>query len=468
MKSDVGLISTTMTDPGKVGLSTDECFFLDFLRKKGTTDFAGPPFDKFLNVTMRQLGESQPSVKHSAMALTVASHSSAWCYFGDGQERTEKMDDFVMRQTSKSLTHLLRQHTPEDPSIKRAHREVTMTVCAVLASLAHYQQDLATFKLHLMYGQRAMQEWQDVDFDSSSIAPTLFNVLAHLDCKLQIGSNPTWFVQDDNPLLLHASDMGIFNISTAESTVNRHWEPWAAVVLSEKQNVWLSDCDRPDRILKSSRISFLFKVRIFARHLKSCIEQVGFSAPQSMLDLLTLLRAWEQVTCALVTAAVGDDGDTIFKPLQMRYDPLLVYFQRINQMSRKVLQAQIWQNVSIPAFPIDYAVGIPLFFCGYCCRDWSTRREALRLLKAWDARFKGLDVTGFLPAKISALERIIDIESHGLQPGNVVPESARINFVRFTANPGSPNILLRFSYRQLGTDGVFEILDRSEMGEKTT
>ena len=58
--------------------------------------------------------------------------------------------------------------------------------------------------------------------------------------------------------------------------------------------------------------------------------------------------------------------------------------------------------------------------------------------------------------KISALERIIDIESHGLQPENVVPESARIQYVIFTGCPGSSNI--RFSYRPVGMDGLVEIL----------
>ena len=60
--------------------------------------------------------------------------------------------------------------------------------------------------------------------------------------------------------------------------------------------------------------------------------------------------------------------------------------------------------------------------------------------------------------KISALERIIDIESHGLQPGDVVPGLARIHYtyVIFTGRPSSSNI--RFSYRTVGMVGLVEIL----------
>ena len=303
-----------------------------------------------------------------------------------------------------------------------------------------------------------MQEWKDVGFDNSPIGPRLFTILAHINCKLQIGSNPAWFVQDDNPLLLDASELDIFNISTAQDIVNSHWESWSGIMLRDFPNGFESACDHPDSILKSSRLSFLFKVRIFTRQLKSCIEQAGLSAPQSTLDLLAVLRLWEQVTCTMVTAALAEynDGGDHFKPLQMRYDSLLVYFRRINEMSGKILQAQILRNVSVPAFPIDYAIGTALFFCGFSCREWSTRRAALHILKAWERRFKAGTVTEFLPAKISALERIIDVESHGLQSGDVIPESARISFVRITASPGSPNV--HFSYRLLGIDGVFDIL----------
>ena len=84
------------------------------------------------------------------------------------------------------------------------------------------------------------------------------------------------------------------------------------------------------------------------------------------------------------------------------------------------------------------------------------RRGALRLLKVLRERFDGSDATAILPMKISALERIIDIESLGLQPGDVVPELARIHYVKFIGHPGSSNIL--FSYRPVGADGLVEVL----------
>ena len=449
-------IPIAMVDPGKVGLSTHECFFLDFCRHVGALDFVGYPTNNFLYGVVRQVSESQPSVKHAAIALTSIGHSRARLYFGAG---SEKENDFVLRQTSKAITHLLQQSTmPKDLSNRRAHREVIMTMCGVLTSLARAQSEHETMKMHLMYGQRAMREWQTTDFDGSSIAPTLSALLADLDCKMQIASNPASFLQDDNPLLLDAPILSNFNFSNIEYVVNEHWDPWSSFVLEhETPNRRASyDMIYPDGILKSSWISFLFKVRIFTRQLKTCIEQVGITPPQSIQDLLTALRLWDEVACAMVAAALADDDGAVFKPSQMKYDTVWAYFRRINEFGKRILQSLIRQNSSTLILPIEWAVGIPLFFCGYYCRDWSMRREALRLLKVLGDRFKGSDAAAFIPMKTSALERIIDIESHGLQPADVVPEFARIQYVEFSGRPGSFNIL--FSYRPAGMDGLVEVL----------
>ena len=138
-----------MADPGKIGLLMDECFCLDFFRKVGAYDYVGYPMDKFLYGVVRQIGESQPSVKHSAMALTSIAHSRAECYFGSG---SEKLNDFVLRQTSKAITYLLQQPTPKDLLNRSAHREVAMTMCGILGPLAGLQNDRETMKMHLKYG----------------------------------------------------------------------------------------------------------------------------------------------------------------------------------------------------------------------------------------------------------------------------------------------------------------------------
>ena len=93
-----------------------------------------------------------------------------------------------------------------------------MTMCGILVILARAQDDLETVKMHLNYGQRAMREWQDTDFDGSSIVPTLSALLADLNCKMQIAANPASFLQDDNSLLLDAPVLRNFTFSNIEYT----------------------------------------------------------------------------------------------------------------------------------------------------------------------------------------------------------------------------------------------------------
>ena len=58
-----------------------------------------------------------------------------------------------------------------------------------------------------------------------------------------------------------------------------------------------------------------------------------------------------------------------------------------------------------------------------------------------------LNSNTFARAKLFALERLINVESEGLRPGDMVPQSARIHFVRAIASPDSLNAV-HLSYLQ--------------------
>ena len=443
-------LARTMVEPGKVGLSTHECFFLDFFRTEGAMDFAGPPYDLLFDRVALQLGTWQPAVKHAAIALTANANTRSQCYWGRFGGGHEKMNNFVLSQTSKSITYLLQPPAPEGLMNRRTHREVLMTTCFLLALLAFCMDDCATFQMHVMHGQRAMREWENADFDNSSIGNILFDAVTDLSFRLQVQSNPALFLQDDNLLLLRAAQgLSYFNLSYISYNMDRYWSIWRQTLFPQDADGFrVGTVDDSTSILRSAKVGAMYKPRIWQRQLKAHIQRVGPLAPQSFHDWLTLLRLWEQVMCAKISAAVAADEDPVWKPLQMRYDVFWVYFRHINELSKKLLQSQVRQDASNPAFPIDQAVVTPLFFCGLHCRDWSIRREALHLIQTWGERFKGSRTTASLPTALYALERIIDIESDGLQPGSVVPESARIHFVEVAGRHGSSN--KEFSYLQLG------------------
>ena len=81
------------------------------------------------------------------------------------------------------------------------------------------------------------------------------------------------------------------------------------------------------------------------------------------------MNAISWISSAIVAAALADDQGAIFKPSHMKYDAIFIYFRRINEFGKKIVQSLIRKNDSIPNLPIDWAVGTPLFFCGFYCRD---------------------------------------------------------------------------------------------------
>ena len=151
--------------------------------------------------------------------------------------------------------------------------------------------------------------------------------------------------------------------------MNRHWPFWSIFVANKIQNGFRGIADQPDGVVKPHRIVFLFKVRIYTRQLKDCTEQTALSAALSAQGFLMALRMWNQVACAMVIAVLANDEGTTLKLSQTGYDAAWVYFRRVNEFGKKILQSRLRQNVSRPTFPIDYAVGTPLFFCGFYCRD---------------------------------------------------------------------------------------------------
>lgn len=170
-------------------------------------------------------------------------------------------------------------------------------------------------------------------------------------------------------------------------------------------------------------------VKHFERYSNSC---------PLLHDVLTLHGILHQVLIVKIGAVPATtDGGVSFA---MNCDRFWVNFQSVNELASELLQSLKQQKVSNPFFQINLAVIIPLFFCGFYCRDWVIRRESLRLLRAWEGAFGGPNSTQSILLRSSALEQVIDIESEGLRPGDVVPESARVRVVHVTATAGFPKM----------------------------
>ena len=443
-----------MLDPSQADLTMRERWILNQFRRAMHFTSATYFFDDFWQKIILPMTSLQSSVKHAALALGGAYAEFSLHYGGIGRDilgrgpgpRSGGISPLILSQSNKSMTYLLQQPAPTSSAGRCTYREIVMATCTVLVLLGLICNDLAGARIHLHHGLKVMKEWESRGFDNSPIGPVLQQTLGELLLKYSVYSNPSSILDDNTPILLHAPDLQSFDVETARYTVDIFWSFWSWLVLQEHADGF-STVDHD--VLGTREFAYMYKVRIWEYQLTNYVQRVGYAVPRPTLDILSLLGVWRQVICIKVGAVVT--ANDTFISLQMGYDAFWAYFQRANELARELLDSLLGQGVFKPCFPIDAAVMTPLFFCGLYCREWTIRRVTLGLLQALEKRFKA---TSPVHVKSSALRRLIDIESEGLQPGDVVPESARIQFAQVRASPAGSKLHLRYlrSGREVGFD----------------
>ena len=358
---------------------------------------------------------------------------------GDGSlDKAKEFHVLTLSQSNRAITRLLEQFRNKNLAEKSSQPAVTiLTTCAILVFVAISHDDLAAAHAHITYGLKAIKEWEKTNFDNSPVGPFLHRVLFNLHLKYQVCCNPVLYMEEPPPA--GAAEVGNYEFKdrTILAALVNFWDYWMwqisqpHVLGFSMGSIHVDSCP-PIHSIHSLDIGTMFKVLRWRRLLEGYFQQQLVSLQQpSLHDLSTLLGIWFQVFC--IKVATEKDPACNQLPFEMRYDGFRSYFQRANELANKLLLSLIQQGISKPTFPVNKAIIMPLFYCGFHCRDWSIRRETLGLLREWEGRFTAPP----LPSKSSVLERLIDVESEGLRPGDMVPESARIHYVCATMRPGS-------------------------------
>ena len=444
-----GLLNRPLVDPNQGDLTMRERWLLDFFWKAGSFQSALYIHDEFWGSIVHQISALQPSVRHACIALSAAQKQGQLLSSGQMVNEEAKMTSFIMRQTSLSLANLL--ELPKDSASKRVQREVVLSACTILTGTALFRRELSTVRTHLLYGLKVVDEWKatSADFDSDPVGPALYQALTRLEIKYKAFCKPEMFLQDDNPLALHAPALTLesFNRTVVRRSLDLLWEYWSWSVmqpLTDGFSIGTVDgsCD-----WLASELCVISKVFALERQLRIFVH--GRSVTQSIRDMWTSLWLWQQVLRVRLGTSAALSVDLASIPFEMRFDAFWKNFQAANEAARELLWAQLRRTVSNPSFSVDMVVITPLLFCGFHCREWTIRRDTLGLLKAWEEACPSRPVH----VKVSTLQWLVDFESEGLQPGEVVPESARIHFVRVKAHPGSK---VHLTYLRSGVVGFDE------------
>ena len=441
---DGGLI-----EPGQVDLTRYERFVLDYFLKIACFNSAVRLDDEFWLVLARRFSVSHqsPAIRHAAIAFGASLFKLEFRPNNCDSiiDRSEETNRFVLEQSNKSIAHLLEAPRPSDLTSKRAHKEAVMVTCTLLASVALAHNDLPAAQTHLQFGLRAMEEWRSADFDNSAVGPIVYQALADHVPRLQACSNFVSFLKEENPCGIPLP--ATFTGATFQYAIDRFGIYWAWLISQKSMHGFsmgsIIDSYTP---LHSLELSVMFKVQRWRKLVNYFIRSNRFLVSQAWYDRLYFLQLWREVFLIKAGAAAAADQDPFHKPFQMRYDGLWTHFKQANEWANRLLQSPDHENVIGSTSHIGTAVAIALFYCGFCCRDWVIRRETLRTLKAWEHKYMAADSAGSSASSAMhlALERVIEIESEGLRPLDVVPQSDRIHYVRVIARPGSSEMRLTY------------------------
>ncbi|QKX54373.1 uncharacterized protein TRUGW13939_01459 [Talaromyces rugulosus] len=396
-----------------VDLTPAEGWYLDHFRRITSPRCGGYFYDEFWHRLVHQLSEDQPAVRHAVIAMS-ARHSQIE-RLELGQVSSADEGYLSLQQCNKAIT-CLREYLSKEQS-GRSPKEVVLATCVVLVYLALLEEDAHAADYHFQSGNRLLQEWQKDNFEQNPNGPAFLQAFSDLYLHRSTCADPKTFVEDEHPSLSAPCPEQVRprkSIDNSE-TVNHFIVILGWVVLQSNRKGF--SIGPATSFIRSGEASILSMLRLWRIQLKRSVMVHGNDVPHKDRDALTIFALWSEVIYIKVTAG-NQPGSQ-----EMRYDGLLSRFQRAVILAKTFLTAPTEKSTS-PTFPAKTAIIPPLIFCASKCRDWFIRHQILLLLR-------GLRDQGdlWVSGTITVLERLIEIESEGITPGEKVPESSRVDSV---------------------------------------
>lgn len=435
-----------LLDASKVDLTRSERWLFDFFRKYTSSQCASYFYDEFWQRFVHQISEGQPAVRHAAIAM-----SSRHCQFEQlkaGQSLQAQDSYLTLLQQCNKAASYLRQLLMRQQA-DRTHKESILATCVILTTLALFQEDNRAAYCHLNSGCTLLEGWQKVNFGNSSAGPILIQAFAQLQLHWSTCSGLKTLMEDEHPCLPSL----VTEVHHISKPIDYIWRgSHFFLVLT-----WLISRTHPqgfsmgpeNSFIASGEAAVLSKLRLWRSELKGSIMVYGDLISESDRDTLTLLELWSEILCIKAVLSerpkVHADGqpnraalDGRSYLLEMRYDGLTQHFHRAILLAKALLTSRSSRS-TLSVFDVKAAILLPLFFCGFRCRDWHLRRQALFILRQSNCQESDWG------SKVAIiLERLIEIESEGVVAGKMVPEFARVDSIYVNMPPKGPNIHWRY------------------------
>ncbi|CAI7591809.1 unnamed protein product [Penicillium glandicola] len=317
-------------------------------------------------------------------------------------------DIFPIRQSTKAITCLRTAMMKDDQSDPSATVKV-LVACVVLVTFALFQGDVDAVRLHLKAGTKLLWEWRKTDSKSPDAS-----ILLHTFIQLHIHWASATRLQDymggGYPYLQELVHDNLLDISAYSDELSK-------ATLSVFVQGWSLTLSDPMSFNMQTR-GFIWdtpanKIHRYKMQVGECISLHKSTASATKLRAFTVVQIQIEMM-QLVLAS------TTFSGSEMEWDSLFPHFQAIADKAEVLLSS--FNHLPDPLFSVKEGFLGSLMFCGLKCRDWTVRQKVLAICRKYHRR-EGMfsTVEGAL-----LLQRIYDIESTGIPPGEKIPESTRL------------------------------------------
>ncbi|KAJ5479061.1 hypothetical protein N7530_004570 [Penicillium desertorum] len=434
-RPSVTAVPLPLSSACRIDLDWNGRWYLDFYHNRTAVRFSHYFQNSFWHGLVFQMCENYPAVRHAMIAI------SAWHTQLERIPKSHKEDRdprLTLHHSAKAIACL--RESLSSHGLTRTHRQVVLVTCLIFTVLALFQGDLYSARTHLTSGYKLFKEW-DVQDDKGATGLALEQAFVQMHVHWFFCSHSELFVEDAEPL--HGEYQISPNTTGALSKITPHI---------------YSGIDQMDRVqefatlvsgLVLDRTTYGFdigpasstgrdaaavstKLRFCRSRLTASLIELDSLAPGDC-DSLKFLSLWIDIIEIKLAVAKSQ------KPDEMAYDDHLEQFQNITRLVQ-FLAGPGSGSSDIESSPFNHRFSIlpALLWSAAKCRDWQVRRDLCSIMHSRPG-------DGYwLCATTVALKRLIDVESTGVKPGDIIPKAARAYLVNVNIRTDESKVKLRY------------------------
>ncbi|KAK9849471.1 hypothetical protein MYU51_014435 [Penicillium brevicompactum] len=392
-------------DSSPAELSWNDRWYLNHFRKRTAVQFSGYFEDEFWSYLVLQMCEGQPAIRHAVIAM------SAWqCQFETGgMEYGENRENLLPLGHAHKSIACLREHLTRHKS-SRVHIETVLVTCILLMLLALIQGDIVAARCHLLSGYNLFKEWEAIDYGGSSNWKALKYSFSRLHIAFSISADPKEFNNDEpfNPLESDEDKIRVYAAKADELERHRSYMMVLRGQMVENHPEAGFMIKSAGSAMPHSTLMIMSKMRLWRGDLLSA----GVTSPMHR-DLLALFDLYTLIMYLRMSV------DSSPEPTESLFDEYLKSFQHVVLVCKSMLRDDSNEQPATFCY-IKETIAAALFWCGVKCRDYLVRDEIVSLLDSCKAD------TPWVSAAMLALHRVIQIESNGVEQGDIIPAVARV------------------------------------------